>query len=434
MFNVLEQAQEAAQQGNWSLLNRYLQQALLSDQARQVFETLGVDPLLSMALTVLESGDFQDRWEVAKVFPTFGEAAIAPLLDLLQDDEADLEARWFAARILGEFKHPAIIQTLIEVLQQSQDEDLSAMAAAALASLGIPAIAALTNLLTTDETRLLAVQSLAQVRHSATIEPLLRVVDDSDPMVRAVAIEALGSFHDSRVPPALVNALADSTVAVRLAAIEGLGVRSDLATDFDLVNRLSACLWDLNPQVCQQAAIALGRIGTDAAAQALFRALTSPHTPLPLQLEVVRALGRTETTVALEYLQQALERSELEPPVVQEIAAILGRWQNSELKPQAAQILVDTLRSGHPAVSRPAVKQSIALSLGQLKQILAFESLVHLLADEDLGVCLHAVAALKALDAQSFRQRLELLATQTDLPGTLKQSVAIALQEWRIED
>jgi HEAT repeat protein len=437
MLHVLEQAQEAAQQGNWSLLNRYLQQALLSDQAGQAFETLGVDSLLSMALTVLESGDFQDRWEVAKVFPIFGEAAIAPLIDLLQDDEADLETRWFAARILGEFKHPAIIQTLIEVLQESKDEDLSAMAAAALASLGTPAIAALTNLLATDETRLLAVRSLAQVRHSATIEPLLGVIDDPDLTIRAVAIEALGSFHDPRVPPALLKALTDTAATVRMAAIEGLGVRSDLAASLDLVNCLSDRLWDLNQQVCQQAAISLGRLGTDAAAQALFRALTSPQTPLPLQVEVVRALGWTETTVALEYLQQALslpERSELESIVVQEIATILGRWQNSNLKPRAARILIDALNSSHPAVSCSAVKQAIALSLGQLKQSQAFESLVQLLADEDMGVRLHAVAALKALDSQSFRQRLEVLATQTDLPETLKQTVAIALQEWRIED
>ncbi|MGA7937881.1 MAG: HEAT repeat domain-containing protein [Kovacikia sp.] len=433
---MLEQAQEAVQQGNWSLLNRYLQQVLLSEETEQLFQTLGVEQLLSMALTVLEFGDFQDRWEIAKLVPVFGEVAIAPLRNLLQDDEVELEIRWFAARILGEYNHPVAIQALIEVLKSCQEEDLRAAAAEALANLGTPAIAALTDLLVAQETRLFAVRCLAQVRHSKTIEPLLGVVHDSDPAIRALAIEALGSFHNLQVPPTLVEALTDPVAAVRIAAIEGLGVRSDLAVDLALVNRLSSCLWDLNQRVCQQAAIALGRLGTDAAAQALFQVLQSPHTPLALELEVVRTLGWMGTAIALNYLQQVLslsEKRELNPIVVQEMVTLLGRWQDPELKPDAAQILMDMLNSTQPAVSQPAVQQSIALGLGYLQQPQAFECLTQLLANDDIGVRLHAIAALKMLDHELTYQRLELLATQTDLPKALRQGVAIALQEWTTE-
>ncbi len=138
MSNMLEQAQEAAQQGNWSLLSRYLQRALVSEQTEEIIQTIGVEPLISMALAVLEVGDFQDRWDVAKIFPLLGDAAIAPLIDLLQDDDADLETRWFAARILGSFNSSAAIQPLIEILHQSKDDDLNAIAAEALTHLGTP--------------------------------------------------------------------------------------------------------------------------------------------------------------------------------------------------------------------------------------------------------------------------------------------------------
>jgi len=432
MSNMLEQAQEAAQQGNWSLLSRYLQQALVSEQTEEIIQTIGVEPLVSMAMAVLEAGDFQDRWDVAKIFPLLGNAAIAPLMERLQDDDADLETRWFAARILGGFNSPAAIQPLIEILHQSKDDELSAIAAEALTHLGTPAIADLTNLLSDNDTRLLAVKALAQIRHSETINPLLCVVNDSDPDVRAAAIEAVGSFHDPRIPPVLIQALKDPAAMVRQAAIIGLSVRTELAPELDLVNRFAEHLWDLNVQVCQQSAIALGRIGTPAAVDALFRVLNSPHTPLPLQLEAVRALAWAGTGSALDALRQMLFTSEVgDPPgLQQEIVTVLGRWQNPDLKTQASQTLIDALNSTHLWMVNPAIKQTIAIGLGYLQQPQARESLTQLLADEDMGVRLHAVAALKSLGTDTSRQYLERLAHQTDLPDRLKRGITIALQEW----
>ncbi|MCY7322588.1 MAG: hypothetical protein LH660_12515, partial [Phormidesmis sp. CAN_BIN36] len=101
-LETLQQAQTAADQQDWALFNHCLQQLLgseLSDPA-----TVPLPLLLNLALQSLESGDFQDRWDIAKLFPSFGDAAIAPLLGLLQDQDADPEAQWFAIRILGSFK------------------------------------------------------------------------------------------------------------------------------------------------------------------------------------------------------------------------------------------------------------------------------------------------------------------------------------------
>jgi HEAT repeat protein len=86
-----------------------------------------LEQVLNLALDVLYAGDFQERWEVAKVFPKLGAIAIAPLIEILEDEEADLELRWFAARILGGFNDPTVITTLVELLKTSEDEDLAAM-------------------------------------------------------------------------------------------------------------------------------------------------------------------------------------------------------------------------------------------------------------------------------------------------------------------
>lgn len=397
-MDVLEKATIAAAQENWSLLNQCVRQILGEEKLAES----DLMQILHWSIEVLEAGDFQERWDVAKVFPSLGSKAIAPLIAILEDEDADEELRWFVARILGEFNDPAVISALVDLLKTSESEELSAMAAAALANLGKGAIAALTDLLANSESRLLAVRGLAHIRTKEAIAPLLEVVGDEDVQVRAVAIEALSSFHDSRIPPVLLEALKDIAAPVRREAAIALGVRTDLREELDLVNVLRPLLWDFNLEVCQQAAIALGRLGTDSAADALFELLQSPATPIPLQLEAIRSLVWVGTPKAISYLQQLLWKEadlSIKPDshqsLWQEIIAVLGRVEHPDLAPAAAEILIDVLKSNHPAIEHPNIKQAVAVSLGQLGNQEAIDPLMEMLKDADLGVRLHAIAALK---------------------------------------
>ncbi|MBD0343303.1 MAG: HEAT repeat domain-containing protein [Coleofasciculus sp. Co-bin14] len=433
MSNVLEPANTAAQQGNWSLLNQYLQQLPLpkkgtdtgTDSASLNYTDL--EQVLNLALDVLCAGDFQERWDVAKVFPKLGSIAIDPLIEILEDDDADLELRWFAARVLGEFNHPTVITTLIDLLKTAEDEDLVAMAVTALSNLGNSAVDALTSLLADSQTRFLATKSLSQIRRPEIIEPLLGVVHDSEVSVRATAIEALSSFHDSRIPPVLLDALDDRAAVVRKEAVIGLGLRSDLREEFDLLNRLKPLLYDFNIEVCRQAAIALGRLGTDQAATALFEVLKSPATPVPLQLDLARALGWVRTAKTLDYLQQALAEASVESAL--EIIRVLGRFEESNLKRKAAQILLNFLNSEHPTATEATIKKAVAQAWGQLGDVDAIDGLVGLLADPTDSVKLHAIAALK--NFPTTHQKLEQLAADEQLIPALKEGVAIALAEWK---
>lgn len=432
--DFLQKARDAEQQQNWPLLNYCLEQLLSLEQEPSTV-LKHAQAVLFLALQVLQFGDFQTRWDVARLFPAFGQQATAPLINLLQNEEVETEARWFAARILGQLNDPHALRALVALLQDSEDEDLALMATDAVANLGETAIATLAELLTEAETRPLAVQALAQIRRVETIEPLLTVVEDSQPGVRTLAIEALSSFHDPRIPPVLVRALADPSALVRRSAIAGLAVRSELAEELDLVTRLSDLLADVSLEVCQQAAIALGRIGGDAAATRLFRTLESPYLPQPLQLELVRALSWIGSETALDYLEQALWLDSLgstegAQAAYQEIVTVLGRWFNPDLKLQATQILVQLLQSDHPALVQPSIRQAIALSLGQLEQPQALMPLIQLLADEEASVRLHAISGLKTLDPAAAYQQLQVLATHESVSGQLRQGVAIALQEW----
>jgi HEAT repeat protein len=429
MSNILEQAQVAADRQNWPEAAQCLQQLPIKDG--KPLETVNLELAVSLAIKVLEWGDFQDRWEVAKILPNLGIAAIAPLISILEDEDADTEKRWFAARILGKFDRAEVIEPLAKLVK-NPDEELSQVAAETLANLGSIAVESLTNLLLEADNRLFATAALAQIRSSEIIAPLLTVVKDSQAAVRATAIEALSSFHDARISTVLVEALNDTAIAVRKEAARALGVRSYLNTELDLVNLLKPLLSDIRLEVCSEAVIAIGRLKTDAAASVLFEFLRSTTTPTQLQIETVRALSWMESTMALEFLEKALieQFDNIKSTVYQEIVTVLGRVEQPELKAKAAEILIDLLKTSHPIVYETGITKSLALALGQLGDMRALDVLIQLLANSDNSVRLHSVSALKQLGVAEVRQQLESLLKQDNLEPALKEGIAIALQEW----
>ncbi|MBD2604337.1 HEAT repeat domain-containing protein [Scytonema hofmannii FACHB-248] len=426
---LLVQAQAAHDAADWSGVLQCVQQLTLGEDAKNPEIVKNQAYLLELALCVLEMGDFQQRWEIGKVFVRLGNVAITPLIDILEDEDAESELRWYAVRILGELKNPIAIASLVKFLQANENEELKAIAAAALAKIGQSAVIALSELLASQETRVFAVRSLSYIRKPEIIAPLLSVVQDPLVEIRAIAIEALSSFADPRIPPILLNALTDVAAAVRREAVLGLSVRTDLHQELDLVGKLQPKLYDLNIEVAQAAAVALSRIGSDEAAKHLFLVLISPQTPIKLQLEVVRALSWIKTSSSLEYLQQAFDQLSLET-VWLEIVTVLGRVSDSALTAKATGILLSIVRSQHPAVEIASIKSTIALSLGQLGNIEAIEPLISLLTDNNEVVRLHIVAALKNLAAETVYNQLQQLLNNPALTPDLREGVTAALAEW----
>ncbi|MEH1949003.1 MAG: HEAT repeat domain-containing protein [Nostoc sp.] len=449
---LLVQVEAAYNAADWSSLIQYLQQLILGTDSENLEIVKNREYLLKLTLSMLEMGDFQQRWEITKVLTNLGNIAIPPLIEILEDEDAEEELRWYAARTLGEFQHPEAIASIVELLKTDEDEELKAIAATALGQMGTVAIASLTELLLDENIRLLAVRSLCCIRQPETITPLLSVVQDPQAAIRAAAIEALSSFHDERVPPVLLKALDDTAATVRRAALLGLGFRPDLHQALDLITRLQPKLYDFNLEVRCAAAVTLSRIGSDDAAKHLFDLLISPQTPITLQLETIRALSWVGTLSSLEYLQTALNQSTSET-VWQEIVTVLGRVQKSQLTTPATEILLQILQclscgtlherqaslqealptptlTQHPATEITKIKSAIALSLGQLGEMQAIEPLISLLGDSNASVRLHAIAALKNLDGEATHQQLQQLANNDAITPDLKQGIAIALAEW----
>ena len=395
---------------------------------------------IDQALKVLSEGDFQGRWEIVKRFPDFGSSAIAPLIAAAQDEAADVEYRWFAIRSLGRFAAPDAITALGNLVTATDSDDLSSLAAEQLAGMGKQAVAALVPLLDHPAERLLAVKALGQIRQRSIIEPLLNVLNDPDPVLRQTVLEALGSFHDPRVTQALLSALNDTSSPVRKEAVITLGHRHDLCHQPAILRPLEQRLWDIDLEVCCQAAVAIGRLGLTDSLPALEQLMASVNTPELLLRHTVKSLSWFDTAEAQHILLK--HYGQLPTPVQLEVVRRLGQLKTSP--DQAVQFLLDRLsqylqthylQAQHPqapaeASSNVAIKRAIALSLGQLGDKAAFRSLVPLLADPNRQVQFHCLRALEQLASHSLEVDLEVILNGHTLPEAVQTQIEAHLETW----
>lgn len=359
-------------------------------------DTPPLTPELESALSLLTTGDFQARWDAAKRVTAAGNAAIAPLVHLIKDEDLDWEARWFAARTLGSLEDSDALAALVEVLQQAREPELVSTVAQGLSRFGAAAVAALTQLFDQPAHRKTAIQALASIRHRSVLTPLISGAEDEDSEIRAIAISALGNFQTPAVDSLLMAAVTDPAAPVRREAVNHLGLRTALLQTADLVAVLEPCLLDLKPSVSKATAGALGRLGSDAAVASLSRALQSIHTPEDLRISLVRALGWTGRDSALLALLAA--RQVVSPAVQVEIIEALARFEISPLRQRAGESLSQWLKD--EAFHTEAIVQAIALALAQLDYRPSIPLLQRLATQAEDQTRLYAQAALRQLTAR----------------------------------
>ena len=340
-------------------------------------------------------GEFRERWEIAKFLPKFGDRAIAPLTELLEDANANLDLRCEAAAILSQFQTSAAIFSLTSVLKTETELEVIDACAHGLSKQGKVAIPTLTEALNQPQTKLTAVEALAYLRQPETIEPLLTVVNDGDAEIRKIAIEALGSFRDSRIMEALISALQDTDSRVRKESVIALGVRGNDYDPNSVAEALSPILSDINWEVASHCAIALGRMGTPNALNALDQHLNHSLTPDPLKKSIIQGLSYHETPQNLAILTKNIQQQPL--TMVQELLTILGRWKTEEHKPEIVETLTTVYQQTPQWQQEIPLKQALAVAIGNLGMAEGKEILQQLIQDETSIVKLHAQAALKKL-------------------------------------
>jgi HEAT repeat protein len=176
---------------------------------------------LQTILDALTSGDDERAEAVVPEVIPLGEAAVDPLLALLDSPIAD--HRWWATRALALLDRSRSLDGLLRALR---DDDPDVRQCAALGLRLIPAPSAIPALLNAlhDPDRLvarLAADALAVVGPSA-IDALSGIVESPDTAVRMEAVRALSAIENPQVLPALFEALDDPSPLVSYWAERGL--------------------------------------------------------------------------------------------------------------------------------------------------------------------------------------------------------------------
>ena len=357
-------------------------------------ESADLDNLLSD----LSGHDPQRRHRAALRLAELGDIRARPALETVLDssDTALRVAAVIALEVLGRPESRVALEKCLE----DSDWRVRGQVAYALSRLSDPkSTIPLAHHLTHDGSALVrnhCALALGRIGDSRAIPALEHALNDESDRVRREAILAIERCGDPEAAPKVRRFLSDPSLRVRIAAAVVLGVRRDLASGAALLARWrESAPWERPALI-----IALGRIGTPEAVEALVRAADDPMRSV--RVCVVHALAETRTPPA-----RAVARGKLADPswAVRGAAALaLGHVGMAEDGPGLLPLLVDP----HPWPRRGAV-----YALGQLGFRSSAPKVRAALDDPDPEVRLAAVWTLGRLGDRHARQRLTKLLRET---------------------
>lgn len=375
---------------------------------------LGAAFLLA-ALAWTHLGQAQEEKEKPKGDP---KKIVATLIkDLKSEDDGTRLQAVIQLAEFGEFAEGAV-PGLIEALQ-TKDEDLRLNAAIALGKIGKPAVEPLGELLGSkdDDTRFYTIWALGWIGPEAksTSGAVIRAMADKNDGVRRKAAYTLGRINPEPAAAiaALIEAFEDKQEDVRHAAAEGASKFGQAA-----VKSLTEVLKSEKSTVRQQAAHALGEIGSDAkdAVPALKEALLSaPKGDTPnLYADALGKIGKA----AIPALNEALksENAEVRGVAIHALAKV-----GSEAVPH----LVDALGSKKIDVRRLVPQVLGPMRIGDKMVVLG---LAFALKDEDEQVRLGCLNALQWLGPTGKLAAPHLQNALSDINFNIRQQAFHVLQ------
>jgi hypothetical protein len=247
-------------------------------------------------------------------------------------------------------------------------------------------------------------------------ERALRDVQNRRAIRRARAAEVLGNLVRQDAVPPLVTLVSDPDPDVRAVAARALGRIADPVAAGGLLDSLAGRR-TVPPQTVAQALLRMGTGAQDALVTALH------HEAELVRVTAVEVLGLAGAITAAGRVVDAL-RADPSAEVRERAAATLGRLgTRSALTP-----LLDAVEPGRT----PALRVTATRALGELGAVAAAPALGTLLSDPQHGVARAAAYALLRLGAVG-RRTLEQAATGPDLSaaGYAREALAVAEVEER---
>lgn len=318
--------------------------------------------------------------------------AIPALLDALED--TDTNVRYHAIDALGHLQAAEAVDALLGIAE-SRDFCLSFAALDTLKRIGAPILASrLVPLLEDDLLCSAAAECLGQLGDSSVVQPLVRLLNQSDAApvgVIAVAIANLYERYDTTYSEG--RYIAD---LVR-EAIAPTGTQN-------LLNALPTA----NADELRALVLLLGHLeGAD-----VERALTQLLSQATVRPVVVEALVRSGKRVT-DLLIQQLEAEDL--AIRQAAVVVLGRIGDTRAGPALTRLLT----------TDPELTIAIASAIAQIGDTSAFDALLSIIGHPDAAVRQAVIAALNSLGHPDMPARLVTLLQDTN-PLVRESAVKIA--------
>ncbi|WP_175920232.1 HEAT repeat domain-containing protein [Burkholderia pyrrocinia] len=315
------------------------------------------DPDLAALVARLAAPDASVRRIALLELADLEESALVPVFVAALRDDPSADVRSEAARVLGEWEQPDVVDALCRALLDP-DDGVRATAAQSLSELkDATSGTVLCSWADRPEpfVRSAVLRGLRELRAPDAFAPALHALDADTATVRAEAVAVLGWLKDSRALPPLARiATADADADVRRAAVGAIGFATP--GDTAVVTALLAALRDAAWQVREEAAATLGKLRVVDGRAPLVAALDDDY--WQVRLRAVRALGQLRDAASAPAVVALL--SHAISNLRKEAALALG-----ELRDRA------TLPALHDALEDrdPEVRKAVRIAIGQIEQL-----------------------------------------------------------------
>lgn len=235
-----------------------------------------------------------------------------------------------------------------------------------------------------------SLEKIGQTDDPSLVATAVPALKDPVASVRAAAADAIGRLGGEQAIPPLAAAVADAEAEVRLAAVKALRALKTMRSDV-AVKALVSALDDDNPEVAGHAAHALRQLGWE------------PQTPLEGALFRI-GLGRFDQAITFGAVAiEPLARLTRNAPFHLCIRAIEALSHTGD--PQAVRPLLDCLKH-----NEDIVRSCAAGALGQIGDARAVEPLLLALKEQNKQIVLAACGSLaKLCDHRAVEPVIELL-------------------------
>jgi len=328
----------------------------VQESADNALRKIGGKEVVNGVIPLLRSDDAPVRNGSMDILRALGSHELQSIIPLLKEEDVDI--RIFATDILGSAGNIMAVAPLCEALLKDPEVNVRYQAAVSLGDLGLPEAAKCLNQAMRDEewVQYSVIEALAKIRHSSSIDAMVKAMSHSSELVVSMIIDALGDMGNVKAVSLLLSRMESSPTALRnkivKAIVKILGAKlvnllpKDARANFR--EYLLVALEDEEEEVQDAAIIGLAVMGGDDAAAGVF-AIASKLDPDQEQDRLDHILDSLAQMGVTAVLKNAL-RSDDAPAALLAVE-VLGRVSS----PEVESVLVNSFWQNPIAVQRAII-------------------------------------------------------------------------------